>query len=194
MTPERELWEKLPGETSKAFNDFQIWLKLGQRRTYYEWWAITHKSRQQHFTWTKKFRWKERADAWDAHLGRIAQEQEEATTRSHAKYWAEKKEEQSKREYELRNQLEERVTKMLATPLWTEKTVNEEGKEVVIRAPKWNFTHVLAALRALSQLGDHAVDRMIGPTPADGFDPAKPDVSREQLEGFLKSQGVKLGG
>ena len=77
------LWEQQPGESSRAFGAFCVYRDLGVSRSlraaaaaYYQ--RVSASLERQIDKWSSKFRWVERAGAWDRHLdsqARRAQEQ-----------------------------------------------------------------------------------------------------------------------
>lgn len=72
-------WDRLPDEPQRAYADFVQYLELGARRTFREAWRKAGKGSKGHPSGSfnrasMKYRWRERALAYDAHL----REQEEA--------------------------------------------------------------------------------------------------------------------
>ncbi len=85
----RPLWEPLPGERPKAFAAFELYRQLGPGRSVEEAWrryrvgAAAPSSRSRtpsrampYFSeWAVKYRWQERARAWDAEQAEIERDQ-----------------------------------------------------------------------------------------------------------------------
>jgi hypothetical protein len=69
----RYAWERLPGESAKAYEAFQLYLDLGSERTYAQ---VARELGQnvKNFRerWPKKHQWNHRAIAYDEHLSRLA--------------------------------------------------------------------------------------------------------------------------
>lgn len=72
-------WERLPEETDLAYSAFVEYLSA---RNVSELSKICQKSRQQLTTWAKKYRWRERAAAYDSSLVESARQEKIARQKS----------------------------------------------------------------------------------------------------------------
>src|SRR5262245_11085627 len=81
--PQREPWERLPGEPNRWFARFERYRLAGPCRTLLGTWTAeqAEKSRKKRFkvpgSWNAaaaRWRWKERAEAWDEHERQKARE------------------------------------------------------------------------------------------------------------------------
>lgn len=100
------IWEKQPGESSEAFRAFAIYRDLDiTERSYDKAWAIGRASKSKAKTrqrapgqwrlWIHEHRWKERAEAYDAHRDRVARSIREAAHRKNLETYYEEKREAS---------------------------------------------------------------------------------------------------
>lgn len=69
-----EQWERQPAESYQAFAAFQNYLTTAER-SYSKVAKALSKSTTLIKRWAKKYRWRERADAWDGELSKRAMEQ-----------------------------------------------------------------------------------------------------------------------
>ena len=72
----RKLWERMDGESAKAFAAFCAYLELGDERSVRAVGQKLDKSRTQIGKWSAAFKWVERAAAYDAEQWRAEREQE----------------------------------------------------------------------------------------------------------------------
>jgi hypothetical protein len=78
---ERRAWDQLAGESDKAYRIFHTYLELGADRTILAACKVCGKrSSRRAEQWSVKWRWKERASAWDTHLHRQAEVRAEDLT------------------------------------------------------------------------------------------------------------------
>lgn len=69
-------WERLPGETGKAFLAFQAYRDLGGDRTMAAAAKAVRRNIKSLYVLSSKYNWRKRIEAWDAHVDR--QQQKEA--------------------------------------------------------------------------------------------------------------------
>jgi hypothetical protein len=79
--PEREVWERQPGESSRAYAAFCIYRDMGPKRglreaakRYYE--SKTRTNVAQIGKWSSKWNWVARCRAWDDHHDALARERQ----------------------------------------------------------------------------------------------------------------------
>ena len=70
---ETNLWDKLPEESSKAFEAFVIFRDLGFHRTVKEVSRQLNKAYQLLYRWHRDFGWTQRAQAWDEFHDQLGQ-------------------------------------------------------------------------------------------------------------------------
>ena len=77
VPPDREPWEKLPGESFKAFQAFALYRDLGPARSSQK--VADHLSKSGTLIrgWASKWSWQVRAAAYDNHVDRRMREQQE---------------------------------------------------------------------------------------------------------------------
>jgi hypothetical protein len=153
MKSGRSAWERLPGESLKAFNAFQTYLRLGQDRAI----DLAHatakgpqsssKEKNQRasghwFAWAEQFDWVARAGAHDDHIARAEFEAREGHVRALAAEWADREAEIREGGYNLARTFLERCKQMLEFPLEETTDVFEEGGRTIIRTVRpgnWNL-------------------------------------------------------
>jgi len=102
--------------------------------------------------WSSRFRWAQRAVAWDQQQARIFAAEHEQRQRERAVVEARKLKDVNERSFQLADKALDRVEKMLAFPL-TETVLDTDasGRPITILRPaKWSFTTAWE----LAQLGD----------------------------------------
>ena len=77
----RKLWERMDGESAKAFAAFCAYLELGDERSVRAVGQKLDKSRTQIGKWSAAFKWVERAAAYDAEQWRAEREREQRDAR-----------------------------------------------------------------------------------------------------------------
>jgi hypothetical protein len=100
-------WDRLKGETGKAFTAFQRYLAHGAKRSTD---TVAHelsKSSEMICRWCRKYDWVNRAAAYDGHYEIIRREAVEAVTKSMAMDWVKRQEQHRQDEWEYRNKLVE---------------------------------------------------------------------------------------
>jgi hypothetical protein len=141
----RNPWDREPNEPAMWYGRFTAYRMMGTERTMlgaYNAWRAT-KGRKPTTTYTdtwqkraKEFRWKERAEAWDAaereRRDALRREDEEAVREE----WRDKARAAREQQYEVGMKLIEKATQMLAFPLAQVKS--EDGKTLILPA-KWSF-------------------------------------------------------
>jgi hypothetical protein len=155
------LWEQQPDEPAKLYAWFHIFLMLGPSRSISAAYnavqnAKTGKkamevdgSRVQSQTWTdaaRNWHWGARARAWDAEQRRL---DEAAKVAARA--------ELADREFKTRQDMMDKIEKMLEFPIHQIEHVEEDGKTVTIVNPaRWDFNTVARLLLAQAKLGQMA--------------------------------------
>ena len=82
LVPDRNHWEQQPTEPDRWYSRFELYRDKGGERTLVGTWRrVTGKERGGvDGNWTRhstRWRWRERARAWDRHLQRLAREEQE---------------------------------------------------------------------------------------------------------------------
>jgi hypothetical protein len=121
------VWERQFGESRQAFAAFQAYRDLGPGRSVdaayraargpHEDHARTTRATKRWRLWTARWRWAERASAWDAHLDDEARLAQEDAVRRDAEALAERRRLQREREIAVGDRLLQRAEEMLQFPL-----------------------------------------------------------------------------
>jgi len=161
------VYERQEGESRQAFQAFVAYRDLGPRRTkddaYREYASRNPRvapedngpSRARHASgrwgeWAARWRWPERAVAWDDHLDAEARSAEEAVVRRHAEELAEQRRAQRGQELELGSQLLTRAREMLSLPVVDVTTERDTATGRVTQhfhAAKWRLGDAAAIAR-----------------------------------------------
>jgi len=119
------LWARLPNETEKAYRAFSAFLDAGPLREkiaiYRQLYGTPEaKSPAGYFSaWAKRFKWDERARAYDAHMDQIEREaREKAAAKAAAGREKERQKEIIEKGWELGQKIIQRVQEMLAAPVF----------------------------------------------------------------------------
>lgn len=149
-------WDRLDGETAKAWAAFCAYRDLGPKRSIVQ--AYRRATGNEGAAqapgrwngWSSQFGWIERATLYDAHLVGIAQQSIEQTVADEAAKWARRQMEQRESDWQVAQQLREKARQMLAFPLTRE--VEKDGVTVTEPA-RWNLGTVVRMVHAASHLG-----------------------------------------
>lgn len=75
VNEERDPWEQLPKEPSRAYDGFRAFRDLGPKRRVKHLYGTIEYTDPTIRQWSAKWNWFERAKAWDAHLYRLEDDQ-----------------------------------------------------------------------------------------------------------------------
>ena len=161
MDNERKPWERQPGEGNLWYDRFTQYRLKGSSRSlgavYDDWRAEKGRKRtgKPATSWRrnwKKWRWEERAAAWDEHL----RQEDEAK-------WLQRREERRERRWELGDKLEKKGEQMLMFPLArTERETHEgpDGKTIiynVVNPVDWRLRDAPTLLKTANELFQQAL-------------------------------------
>lgn len=159
-------WDQLPDETAKNFAAFCGYRNLGPDRSLLKAYEIykdiqpgqrSSKNIPPYFAqMSAKFKWVERAKAWDANLEAIKAEEIETAAALEARRWAERYEKLREQEFEAGQQLIERAQEMLEYPLVRTET-KADGQTVIVVPADWKPADVVAFLNTASKLARMAI-------------------------------------
>lgn len=128
-------WHKRIRETPRAFAAFQCYLDLGPERNHRDAYRQAYgnpKARQcpgWFSEWTKKYDWKGRTAAYDAHLANIRERAEEKAVADESAKWAQRQEQRRHEAWDMAQELLEKARLMLKMPL----TIQEKKEETEVR-------------------------------------------------------------
>lgn len=118
-------WEPQKGETRQAYEAFTCYRDLGSERSLEAVGRELEKSWKLCGRWSSRWKWIDRAAAYDAHMAEIEQKAREKALTKKAEDWATK-------ELEMAALLYDKAKSMLAFPL--AKQVTKDGQTVVMPA------------------------------------------------------------
>lgn len=128
-------WHRRIKETARAFAAFQSYLDAGPDRALrdtYRHFYCKPKARQcpGFFSeWAKRYDWKGRAAAYDAHLANIRERAEERAIEDESAKWAQRQEQRRHEAWEMADELLAKARLMLKMPL----TIQEKKEETEVR-------------------------------------------------------------
>lgn len=146
-------WDPEPRETVEAYRAFRAFLELGDKRTLAGAGEALGKKLRTVEDYSKRFRWFDRAKAWDAWMARQYDDARAAETARRAKMTETRRQSQVEDDWALANALRTRAAEMLAWPIFTEEKLGVEGKTIVRTPAKWSMRDVVAMIRLSSELG-----------------------------------------
>lgn len=119
--PNTSSWEQLPDEKAHIYEAARVYFELGPRRTLREVARHCHRSPRTIAHWSGRFRWAERARAYDAYRLKLedAERQKvlEHAARTEAQKWFERLREEREEEWRSAQALLAKAREMLACPL-----------------------------------------------------------------------------
>lgn len=184
-------WERLPGETDKAYAAFRMYRDMHPTVR-----SIAEVARQRHesgnsttYGWSEKYGWAERARAYDAWTETIRRDERERGFREEERLRFQRRRDLVEKELDIASKALERVQQGLAGPMFR-RTIKdtENGSITIIEPTKWTFRDLAAvftladrrARLALEMFGDAA--RAPTPEPEGA---GTSDVER-YIEGLLQ--------
>lgn len=191
--PKPKPWERLEGEGERAFTAFQAYLRQpidGEGRSIRRLHADGFGAHKVIGTWSSKFRWRERARAWDDYL---AEEAAVAAAKEHARNaakWERRRLTDAERTYAVSGKLRDVAEKMLKYPIKKKRVTSEyaDGKpKVVIYEPaKWSMASAATIAKLSDELAARARESALHDDEWDSFDPTT--ASLEECQAFITTQ------
>lgn len=168
MTP----WERLPDEPADWFRRFTDYLLLGPSRTLVAVWerdkaaksaqgSFQPKAKKPSRYWQDmkiKWRWDERAAAYDQAQADAKRARDEAERLAEEDRWRARRRKQRDDEWDCRDALLERFKAMMRFPLQAVTTTDPDGREVTILPARWSFQTMVQIAEAMSKLGRTAAE------------------------------------
>lgn len=155
MSEQSQIWLRGKDEPTLWYDRFTIYRRLGSRRSIVATVNVERASKGQDKTdeiagaWrinSKKYKWEERATAWDDH--RRAQEEFK---------WEKRQEKIKEQEWDMAQKLIEKATQMLTFPLatTTRETKSVDGKTTevtTVKPTRWGMSDAARVLKTASEL------------------------------------------
>ncbi|HOW67937.1 MAG TPA: hypothetical protein P5186_16220 [Candidatus Paceibacterota bacterium] len=178
--------ERLPGESTQAYEAFRTYAGLGPGRSTREVCKRLNKSIALIGKWSAKHHWVERAAAFDDRLDRITQEAEEAKLIEKAGEWAERMQHTREEAYQMASRLVEKAEAMLKFPL--AETISKDGK-TIIKPGRWTFADAAKMLDVA-----HRLKQLVTGLPTDRHEHSGPEgqplpVVNSQVLFYLPNNG-----
>ena len=205
----RQLWDQQPEEGNSAYTAFQAFCGLGPGRSLDRAYQITQQDKGDGSarkgarapgtwrTWSKRWEWKPRSDAWDRHAAGVKNKARDAVLAEagtdEARAWLEgqnaRRLEIERDEWRLRGMLIKKVEAMLAFPLAEIRSQQSpDGNSFDIYMPAdWKLADAAKLLTVATQLG-----RMSASMPATVSKLEKPleeQADKDQQDAMFESRG-----
>jgi hypothetical protein len=172
-TPDQMSYERLPGESARAFNAFRIFRDLGADRTVNKV-RISLGKPDQHLAqlqkWSSQFAWLARAALYDAWIDRMRRQEMEASI----PLWEGRRQDALRHNLELCAKLRERVEKMMEFPLTKERVESRsDGRTTVYVVPAgWSWSSITSMIRAICEIEAATIAEGLLDSSDAAFDPS----------------------
>lgn len=148
-------WERQSGESAPAYAAAWAYFQMGSERSLSAVARNFHKSKTLLARWSVRWRWAERAEAYDRHLHRLALDAQNKALAEEVERWEKRRSEQREREWSAAEALLSRAQQMLQLPLTI--TTEDEGR-TVIQPARWSMRDVALFLDVASKLARRAAE------------------------------------
>ncbi len=148
-------WSRLAAETSTAYAAFLAYRDMGIKRSIDKAWAAyraktgnagaTNQPSGQFCAQSSRFRWSERARAWDDHLAA----ERDRVAAAEARKWERRRQASLEDNYQVAQQIREKLRAMLKWPI--SRTRTEDGL-TIIEPARWNFMTVARLAMMVAEL------------------------------------------
>lgn len=200
------LWEVQAGETSKAYEAFRIYRDQGSSRTIKRTTEIMgytvnarhpNNAASNHLAeWSSKYRWGERARAYDAYLDTMLTGERERYAREAQRQWFAREEALRETEWELMQAFADKIRAMLQHPITrvTKRKESRDGRTIwmtIIEPARWDWKSAAEIMKHTMFQG-----RMAAGMVTDGARAAAPDPTERgasDVDAWLASLGVEVG-
>lgn len=192
--PPENSWDLQPGETSKAFAAFRVYLELGPQRTIQVAFKQARGIKSNEYVvdgtfleWSRKFSWVKRALEFDAHMARVFDAKVAAEREKEATKWEKRREKIREEEYKLSERLRTVANRMLDMPL-IEK-IEEAGEDVTkIMPANWKMSDAAKFAEVFSKLARMAAQMA---TNTEKREHSGPDGKPISVEHSLNLEGLE---
>ena len=184
---------QLPGESSVAYAMFRKYRDLGRHRTIAgvlrsDAKPSEKKNRRQLEFWSARWSWVERAKVFDAHNEAVAQRARDRARADYAVLWERRRLDSLEDAYTDAKRLRDKASEMLAAPLYESTEQAEDGRTVIKKAGRWNFTSAALMLKISTELAAAAAIAVGEDRPVQSMSPAELDaveavMPRAQVDG-----------
>jgi hypothetical protein len=166
---QKKPWDRIPGpkknpskgEPDEAFEAFTIYLQMGPNRSLMSVGQELVKSRQLLSRWSARWKWVERASAWDDHLRAIELKELERRRKQKAERRAKEEEDG----YELAQKVRAKLQEALMFPLSeVEFERDKKGVTKIIKPARWSYRDLAALIKASADL----IEKTTAPDRVEG--------------------------
>ena len=159
--------ERLPGESTPAYEAYKLYVSLGPGRTQREVCLRLAKSRALISRWSYRHHWLKRARAWDDRMDKVAVKAEEEKLAESAGQWAQRMIETREEAFQMACRLIEKAEAMLKFPL--AETISKDGK-TIIKPGRWNLADAARMIDVA-----HRLKQLVTGLPTERHEVAGPD-------------------
>jgi hypothetical protein len=200
--PDRQPWDRLESESSKAYAAFLAFRDIGPGRSLSEAYRV-HSNRPDarkpsgtFTTWCKRFNWPERADAWDRQLALAHAAGAESAANQAGADWEARRYQAAERAYAAGMDLLEKATALARFPV--SMTTEDGGKTTIKPVGAADLRAAAAAAMQGYELATAAIQSALPddetmPLDEDGkpFDPSE-CADLLKLKAFVESGGRRI--
>jgi hypothetical protein len=171
-------WDRLSKESARAYSAFCLYRDFGSKRSidaaFPQPPAASRRQRAPRtwFDWSRRFRWVERAQAWDAHLVRLSVKEKEQAARREAERWAERSRAHRERQFKLADQMMDKAETILKMPV-VRTRVETNGGTTVIEPVKIRAADAARLSSVANDLAKEAIEDARRESEASGVDRPK---------------------
>jgi hypothetical protein len=200
------IWEQREEETSKAYAAFKIYrdLEPAKRTINAAWRAASQPKKGEkpksdktpgHFQdWYERHEWAPRAIAYDKYQRQIEEDARAEAQRENARKWAARVEEQRESEWQMRQQLLEKLDVMLKFPLVEKRIEVRHGEEIHEFHPaNWRLRDVATFMLTASKVGRLATGQETEHILEIPWDDLSPEQLQRIADGEDPERVVKRG-
>jgi len=147
-------WDKQPRESARAYEAARLYFEMRADRSHA---AVAQKLRKNKSLierWSSKWRWIDRALAFDAHLSAQERNACETAARKDAEKWQRRQEEERERKFDRGLRIGTKVDRMLQFPLAT--TTRSDG-ETKVHPARWSLRDIALLAATSSKLIGQAI-------------------------------------
>jgi hypothetical protein len=187
-------WDQQPDEPNEAFGAFEIYKRLGYRRTllnaYKKYSGKQSATQQAGFfaDWSRRWHWVARANEWDAYRARLKDYARWKADLKEAEKWQAREQAHCEKAYRAAQLLLDRGITLAEHPVRRPTVQQVDGKRVEIYSPIGvkDLRSAAAIIKEGFEVGMAAIKEAMPGDPDLNFDPATATI--DELKAFLARQ------
>lgn len=186
-TPDQLTYERLPGETMKAFQAFRMYRDMGPNRTIENVRVSMGKSKNysvQLWNWSRHNKWVERSKLYDDWVDSLDRQEKEMSRPR----WEALRQHALTENIELVKKLRGRVEEMLDHPLTKERVESRSNgrTDVYILPANWNWSSIATVVKTMAELEAATIAEGMLDEEDESFDPTT--ATLEECREYINRQ------